>query len=150
MTPNKPAYIITWPDCDDEVVIDATFAKYYEMLLKMESVSPMVETIHGQEYKTVDKFVIHFIFDEDISLPNRQALKDMLYYHAMEKYGVTLVKFSDHKYNPLTPYDFSIEVGLAHVIQVTYKGEVFKPGVINRQIEVGHSDKPVPPNVTIH
>lgn len=131
----KPTFNITWTDSDDLIEIDATFAKYYQMLLNLVGIDPTVETLHGFEHNTLDHLLIHFKFDGEITNQAKQAYKDMIYYGGMTDYGVSMVRFEDNKYLPNSEYDFTIEVNLRHVHKVVFDGTTFLPGVINKQIK---------------
>lgn len=144
----KPVFIISWPDSKDEIEIDLTFAKYYQMLLNLVGIEPTVETAHGFEYNTLDHLYIHFKFTDPITNQGKQMYKDMIYYGGMTEYGVSMVQFKDHKYLPNSEYDFTIEVNLRHVHKVLFEGTTYLPGVINHKVET--TAQVTPPNVTIH
>lgn len=131
----KATFVISWPDSKDYIEIDAVFAKYYQALLNLVGIEPIVETLHGFEYNTLDHLLIHFKFDEGTQSQTKQLYKDMIYYGGMTDYGVSMVRFEDNKYLPNSEYDFTIEVNLRHVHKVVFDGTTFLPGVINKQIK---------------
>lgn len=135
---------IHWDGSDDVVMVDSKLGEYYQMLSKLVTVKTFFQTRHNWDYKTVTAMRFHFKFTEDMPLANKQAIKDMVYYHGREKFGVNLLQFHDHKNNQSEPYDFTIDVSIEHVLEVFYQGETFLP------LQVMMQTKEVPTNTTIH